>query len=44
MHAMPAQVDITPDELRDMVDKFDADGDGLIDAAEFAAILAVMDE
>lgn len=32
--------DLSPDELRDMVAEFDTDGDGAIDAAEFAAILA----
>ncbi|KAI8473963.1 MAG: Centrin-3 [Monoraphidium minutum] len=38
------RVDITPDELQDMVAEFDADGDGYIDAAEFAAIMAALDE
>jgi Ca2+-binding EF-hand superfamily protein len=37
-------VDITPDELHDMVVEFDADGDGLISEGEFAAILAAADE
>ncbi|KIZ07528.1 hypothetical protein MNEG_0417 [Monoraphidium neglectum] len=38
------EVDITPDELHDMVVEFDADGDGLISEGEFAAILAAADE
>ncbi len=33
---------VTVDELRDMVDEFDADGDGLINEAEFAAIMAAL--
>lgn len=37
-------VEITPDEVRDMIDEFDGDGDGCIDAADFAAIMAAADE
>jgi Ca2+-binding EF-hand superfamily protein len=36
-------VDITPDELTDMVAEFDTDGDGCISAEEFAAIMAALD-
>jgi len=41
--AKQLQVDITLDELRDMIDEFDGDGDGFIDSAEFAAIMAALD-
>ncbi|GBF93442.1 centrin [Raphidocelis subcapitata] len=37
-------VEVAPEELEDMVAEFDGDGDGGIDAAEFAAIMEPLDD
>lgn len=44
MIAKQLQVDITSEELRDMVDEFDGDGDGFIDATDFAVIMSALDD